>query len=86
MAVRLEDKDENDVKGQKWQLLQKSGKEGFQIKSMVNGGHQSYFLVMTPESNLMAQNGSNSNLNTFWILKEGTFKKSPPFKKDLDYN
>lgn len=76
LTVHLENKIENDKKGQKWQLLQTQATGGFQIKSMAAGSHQPYFLAITPESNLVAQNSAHTSLNTVWKLKEGIYIKS----------
>ena len=71
MSVFLEDKDVHDEKAQKWQLVPKSGTQGFQIQSLANP--QPYFLAMTPDNKLVAQNATDGKLNQVWIFKEGIY-------------
>ena len=71
MSVVLKDKDVHDKKAQQWQLVPKSGTQGFQIQSLASP--QPYFLAMTPENKLVAQNATDGKLNTVWIFKEGIY-------------
>ena len=71
MSVILGDKDVHDKKAQQWQLVPKTGTQGFQIRSLASP--QTYFLAMTPESKLIAQKAAHGKLNTVWMFKEGNF-------------
>ena len=71
MSVVLGEKNAHDKLAQKWQLVPKSGTQGFQIQSLASP--QPYFLAMTPDSKLVAQNAAHGKLNTIWMFKEGIF-------------
>ena len=71
LSVILKDKDFHNKKAQKWQLVPKAGTQGFQIQSLASP--QPYFLAMTPESKLVAQNTAHGKLSTVWMFKEGNF-------------
>ena len=67
--VHLDEKDAKNNPRQKWQLSHNLTNEGYQIISTIN--QQEYFLAITPENQLVAQNDPKSKLNTIWMIKEG---------------
>ena len=70
--VNLDEKDANDNLRQKWLLSHNSSNGGYQIISTIS--QQKYFLAITTENKLVAQNDPKSKLNTIWMIKEGTYK------------
>ena len=69
LNVHLDEKNVKDNLRQKWQLSHNFSNGGYQIISTIN--QQEYFLAITPENQLVAQNDPKSKLNTIWMIKEG---------------
>ena len=67
--VHLDDKNATDNLRQKWQISHNISNGGYLIISTI--GQQEYFLAITPENQLVAQNDPKSKLNTIWMIKEG---------------
>ena len=67
--VHLDEKDAKNNLRQKWQLSHNISNGGYRIISTMN--QQEYFLAITPENQLVAQNDPKSKLNTIWMIKEG---------------